>query len=146
MKKRGASEVIVFVLLVGFAVTTAIIVINWSTKHTKELTEYGIEFVEKNIECEKIGINVRYAVVKGDCSSLIITNKGYLIIDKLITRSPENNKIEVIPIIILEETNKEIGCKEKSVILDCDNPPMTVDKKIHTMDLIPNQPTTISLP
>ena len=142
--KRGASEAIVFVLLVGFAVTIAIIVINWSVGHTKELTEAGIDFVEKNIECDKVGMNVK-DISAGDCSSLEIINKGYLKISKVITRSPDDNKIEVIPVIILGETNKEIGCKDKSIVLECKFTYGLGSGDIniinHDIDLMPNEKT-----
>jgi hypothetical protein len=141
--KRGASETIIFVLLIGFTIATAIIVITWSTKHTKELTETGIEFVEKNIECDKVGINVKDISEDEDCSQLEIKNKGYLKIDKLITRSTDDNKIEVTPIIIIKENNRNIGCKKKSVVLNCDGIlSSNINTLIHNIDLAPNDKTS----
>ena len=147
MAKKGASQAIMFVLLVGFAVLAGIIVMSWSMKHTEELTEYGVDFVEDNLECDKIEINVRYTLGQGDCSDLTVKNRGYIKTDRLITRISDEDKVEVIPVIEMYEDNREVGCKEKAVVLECDAPPgfdfSSVDVTFHDVDLMPKEEISV---
>jgi len=115
--KRGASQAVIFVLLIGFAITSAVLVINWSTKQTKDLTSSGVDFVEETIECDKVAINVRDTSEEKDCSELIINNKGRLKIEKAVLRAINDNEMEIIPIIKID--GKLIGCKEKSLYINC---------------------------
>jgi len=147
MAKKGVSQAIMFVLLVGFAVLVGVIVMAWSMRHTEELTEYGIDFVEDSLECDKIEINVRYTLGQRDCSDLTVKNVGYIKADRLITRISDEDKAEVIPVIKMHEDNREVGCKEKAVVLECDVPLgfdfSSVEVTFHDVDLMPKEEISV---
>lgn len=137
--KKGASLIISWVLLVGFAVTLAVFVSTWARQQAEKTTESIVEMITTDIRCGDVAFNV-----VPDCESaandIVITNKGYLTIEKFVLRiddekkadiegplRPEpiakitknlntvNVKVELIPIIKVE--NKILGCADKKVIL-----------------------------
>ena len=137
--KKGMSEIIAWILLLGFSISLAVIIFNWTRTHTEELTESTVSFVEGKLECQEIAINV---ATNDDCSTITITNKGKLTIDQLAIRTfrqdyentlmettklaPKqskqlnilsSNKIEVIPIVKIKE--KLIGCNDKRILNEC---------------------------
>jgi len=143
INKRGVSQIIVFVILVGFAITIVIFVMNWSTKYTKDVTQSGVEMVEESLECGKVKISVE-DLSDGGCSNLLIKNNGYLKLSKVVTRGVNGNKLEVIPVVALED--KEIGCKEKSIIIDCNFPEGfdsgSVETGNYIIDILPGEETS----
>ena len=137
--KKGMSEIIAWILLLGFSISLAVIIFNWTRTHTEELTKSTVSFVEGKLECQEIAINV---AANDDCSIITITNKGKLTIDQFAIRtfrqdyentlieatqlSPKqskqlnilsSNKIEVIPIVKIKE--KLIGCNDKRISNEC---------------------------
>lgn len=137
--KKGMSEIIAWILLLGFSISLAVLIFNWTRTHTQELTESTVSFVEGKLECQEIAINV---VTNDDCSTITITNKGKLTIDQLAIRTfrqnyentlmettklaPKqskqlnilsSNKIEVIPIVKIKE--KLVGCNDKRILNEC---------------------------
>ncbi len=137
--KKGAGEIIAWILLLGFSISLAVLIFNWSRTQTEELTESTVSFVEGKLECQEIAINV---VTNEDCTSITITNKGKLNIDQLAIRTfrqeyentlfeknllapkqsktldiLQSNKIEVIPIVKINE--KLVGCNEKRILHEC---------------------------
>lgn len=78
--KKGVSIVIGWVLLIGFAVTLAVIVYQWSVKHGEKLTSETVEFVSGKVECNEISLNVQpcfRSSYGGNQLNFTITNKGF---------------------------------------------------------------------
>jgi len=80
--KRGISIAISWILLIGFAVTLALIVIVWMKAFAQDTTETVKESTEYEMQCSEISLT---ATNISDCSNLIIeiTNKGYFTIHKI---------------------------------------------------------------
>ena len=137
--KKAISPIIAWILLLGFSISLAVIIFNWTRTYTQELTESTVNFVEGKIECQEVSINV---IANEDCSQITITNRGKLNIDQLAIRTfrddyentliekdllePKqskqlnilsSNEVEVIPIV--EINNKLIGCNEKRILHEC---------------------------
>ena len=137
--KKGVSEIIAWILLLGFSVSLAVIIYNWSRTQTEDLTQSTVSFVEGKLECQEVSTNV---ATNPECNQLTITNRGKLNIDQFAIRTftgdqanslieegvltPKKSKIvniqnpdkiEVIPIV--EINNKMIGCNEKKIFYEC---------------------------
>jgi flagellin-like protein len=74
MNKRGISEVISLVLLIGMAVALAILVTNWTRNQVEESTGTIVNSIEKDEKCALAAMNVNYE--ENSCSDQILT--GYL--------------------------------------------------------------------
>lgn len=137
MNKKAASEIIAWVLLLGFAISLAVGVYSWSRTHTEELTESTVTFIEGKLECLEVSINVKK---QPECLLLNISNRGKMTVDKISIASldgsnsilidanllplksrtfayEQGSDIEVLPVIILD--NKNIGCKDRKIIVRC---------------------------
>ena len=133
--KRGASQIIAAILLIGFAVTVAMLVMNWATKHAEETTESIIGDVEGGINCEKVRINV--LSVDETCSKIRISNNGYLKIEQVLIRSLGENQIEVIPMV--QGKRNQITCKDSSIILPCQDLSQSVSLEYSDEEIAPKQ-------
>ncbi|MCX6711505.1 MAG: hypothetical protein NT139_00500 [Candidatus Woesearchaeota archaeon] len=135
--KKGVSEVISWVLLLGFSVLLGTTVILWSKQQTEKYTDELTEMVENDINCRDViytinancttkttSVNNRgsFTIVK----FIIRTNLSSTTLDTAITPSstvnlgipatyyPPNNNggFDMIPFI--EVNNKKIGCTDKA--------------------------------
>ena len=134
--KKGISEIISWVLLIGFAVSLAAIVTIWTLRNTEQTTESVVRMVNEDIKCSEVYINLGV-----DCNTktLTIINNGKFKIDKVLIRDgssssqiqidlmPNNqqvlnsafssNSIEVIPLVKAEK--ELIGCSNKAKEVKC---------------------------
>jgi hypothetical protein len=145
INKRGVGDIIGWVLLIGFGVALATSVFIWMKGQTEEMTESTVNYVEGEMVCEDVAINV---AVNEMCNELTIVNKGKFNIDALniiyypatgepgsklenpatplkpiagekITISvPQSVKFEITPVLKTDE-NKLNGCKNKKEVISC---------------------------
>lgn len=141
MQKKGIGQVILWVLLIGLAVSSAVIYFNWMQKTTETLSESTIEYVEGGMGCAET-----YAKVSGirGCSHIKVTNNGAYTLQKIALRiinnlginsmvregpiAPQESKeyilnvidtkeMEILPII--KPADKLIGCEDKKFRVMC---------------------------
>ena len=133
--KKGVSEIISWVLLIGFAVSLAAIVTMWTLRNTETTTEGVVKMVRGDIKCSEVFINLAI-----DCTTktLTVINNGKFKIDKLMIRADGTietiesnlmpgkeeslnidfiNNIEVIPLVKLDK--EFIGCSDKAKEVEC---------------------------
>ena len=133
--KKGVSEIISWVLLIGFAVSLAAIVTMWTLRNTETTTEGVVKMVTEDIKCSEVFINLAI-----DCTTktLTVINDGKFKIDKLMIRADSSsetieanlmpgkeqslnidfiNNIEVIPLVKLDK--EFIGCSDKAKEVEC---------------------------
>ena len=133
--KKGVSEIISWVLLIGFAVSLAAIVTMWTLRNTETTTEGVVKMVRGDIKCSEVFINLAI-----DCTTktLTVINDGKFKIDKLMIRADSSsetieanlmpgkeqslnidfiNNIEVIPLVKLDK--EFIGCSDKAKEVEC---------------------------
>lgn len=86
--KKGMSELISWVLLIGLAVTLTIIVGKYMMQGAEEQAAQTVSFVETGILCEKLVISVENltADTRGYIKEISIKNRGYLAIDGIMIR------------------------------------------------------------
>ncbi|MDD5331841.1 MAG: hypothetical protein PHE43_03410 [Candidatus Nanoarchaeia archaeon] len=146
-QKRGASDVIGWVLLIGFSIALAAGVFTWIKGQTTEMTESTVNYVEGEMTCEDVAINIKPEI---SCSQIIVSNKGKFTVDairvilypasgdptsELITEKENNNlplkpmadpitldltpsvKIEVTPVIKVDDNYN--GCSTKKEVITC---------------------------
>jgi len=138
--KRASSEIIITILLVGFAVTSALVVMNWMTKHAEETSDVVLGDIEEGLDCEKVNINI---LPSADCATADIINKGYFKIHRVISRTLEGNKLEVIP-VVLNDNGEEVPCKSKSITVACSQEiPSSSNEPSYSeeIDLMPGEET-----
>ena len=82
--KRGISPLIATVLLIGFTVAVAAVVIFWSRNFVKEKADKEGALSEKRLECENVEIDVQ-SIDKVN-RKISIDNKGNEAIDGFIMR------------------------------------------------------------
>lgn len=89
MKKKGIGAIVAWVLLLGFSIALAMMVFTWATRQTETLGEGTVEFVEGEMQCQNIQINVKDETPdypSSNCSVFDIMNVGYLELDDVIVR------------------------------------------------------------
>jgi len=138
--RKAIAPVISYVLLIGFAIVLAIIVSVWSKSFVQETTGESIETIEGDLLCREVRINANYNT---GCTSINITNNGYIIIEKFavnrldpvsssieetslspyestIFTQSSSNSVEIIPIVKVK--NRLIGCADKKFFIsDCNS-------------------------
>lgn len=104
--KKGQGNVIAWVLLVGFAISLAVLVGRWSIQQAQSSTEGIVDMSEADIRCESVAIS---AVCTGSDGNykLDVSNKGSLIIKSINVGGCDTPKIDG-PIGLNEKTG-EIG-------------------------------------
>ena len=137
--KKGIGPIIAWILLLGFSISLAVMIFNWTRTQTEDLTESTINYVEGKLECQEVSINV---VTNVECTEITINNRGKLNIEQFAIRvfredektlisedllDPKDsktlppiiqfNKLQVIPII--EVNDKLVGCIEKRISHEC---------------------------
>src|SRR3989344_3921670 len=87
--KKGVSEIISWVLLIGFAVSLAAIVTMWTLRNTETTTEGVVKMVTEDIKCSEVFINLAI-----DCTTktLTVINDGKFKIDKLMIRADSSSE------------------------------------------------------
>ena len=83
-RKRGISPLIATVLLIGFTVAVAAIVIFWSKNFIKEKAEKEGALSEKRLKCENVEIDVQS--INTAKREIVIENKGNEALDGFIMR------------------------------------------------------------
>jgi len=101
--KRGISPIIATVLLLGFAIALATTVFLWMHGQTKTMSKSTVEYVEGEMQCQNIRINLLKTDGK-TCNNLDVSNKGYLVINQLSIKvfpntgdSPELQNVDLSP-------------------------------------------------
>lgn len=143
--KKGISDVVSWVLLLGFTIGLGVAVFTWTKSYTITQTESTVKYVEGKIECQEIMINLWINKSVGSCRGFTVTNRGKLKIDSLLVRVFSNNdvvgsyiynlslnplqtkyilnsslsgtRMEATPVIAV--SNQLTGCKEKTIKGDC---------------------------
>lgn len=137
MEKKGASEIIGWVLLVGLSVMLAIIVTTWAKQQAQDTSEFIIKDVQDDLRCEEV--SMKAFIETPPCSNINVSNTGYHKIIKIIARHkfgtqefevnllPQKDskvlninipsKIDIIPVI--QSGNELIGCADRKLVLEC---------------------------
>lgn len=140
MKMNKKASWVSWVLLLALVVSASVAIIIWARDFTEESTEHTIQYVSGRSDCRSI----LFSIDEGSsCSSLGLTNRGTLNIQKFMVRAVDNsqeitepllmngqitvsieqplntpgNSIAIIPII--ESSGKLFGCSEKQVTYTC---------------------------
>jgi len=87
MKKRGISPLIATVLLIGFVVALAALIMLWGGRFVREKAEKEGALSEKQLECENVEIDVASVDVRGRGSTISIENKKNKQVDGFIFRA-----------------------------------------------------------
>jgi len=112
MFRRGASQVLITILLVGFAITAGLVVMNWMTKQSEEVSEEGVSFIEGHTYCREVFFNAR--ANDDNCNTVVIKNKGYFTIGKFYVRKVDEG-VEIIPVV--ETDTGLFGCSDKGLVI-----------------------------
>ena len=86
LKKRGMSELVSYVLLIGLSVMLATIVTMWYRSQSESFQESIYERTEADIRCNDVSINVKLNCAQPKFN---VTNRGYHAISKVIQRQVE---------------------------------------------------------
>lgn len=140
--KKAFSQIIVWIILIGVAVSSAVVYFNWAKETTETLAEKSIEYVEGGYACEET--YMKASGVRG-CSHITVTNNGMYTLQKIAFRiinnlginslirdgliPPQQTKeyilkvidtkeVEILPIIKYHENL--IGCKDQTKTLKCE--------------------------
>ena len=138
MKKRGASELVAWVLIIGFSIALGVIVTQWLKDQATKSAEIVTKDIEKDLRCGDVSIN---AFFSSPCTGIDVTNKGYHKIVSIKVRNPYDVQelsidlrpgststispqgiqtgmsVDLIPVI--EGENERLGCIDRRIILQC---------------------------
>ena len=134
MQKRGISELISWVLMIGFTVALAVIVTQFLREQAETTSENIVIDTEGDLRCSDVSLTA-YCFTQ---DSIKIKNKGYFTIYEIrvrkneeLTSYPINLKpgqesetlntgpgnLDIIPIIKVED--KLLACSDRKVSLTC---------------------------
>ena len=82
--KKGISPLIATVLLIGFTVAVAAVIIIWSRNFVKEKAEKEGVLSEKRLQCENVEIDVQS--INKNNREIVVENKGNEVLDGFILR------------------------------------------------------------
>lgn len=139
MRKKGDSQLISWVLLVGFVIGLATIVTMWVKNTAEQTTQQQIEQAEQELRCAETALNVAIECTTAP-KDVKITNTGKFTIQKVKFRQGDiledvarsivpqqtetlNTKIDpfqefdILPIISIN--GKEVVCATRKVIYQC---------------------------
>jgi len=137
MGKKGASEIIGWVLLVGLSISLAIMVITWAKQQAQGTSEYIITSVEGDVRCSEVAMKA--FIVDPPCQDINVSNTGYFTIVEIAARHqfgtqnfPVNllpqqdskrlniqipSQVELIPLV--SSADGLLGCADRKIILTC---------------------------
>jgi len=136
--KKGVSEIVSFVLLIGFVVSLGVLVTTWFKEQTEKTTTTLVKETIGDIRCSDVSLNA-YFINPPACDRINITNTGYFRILQVTVRSQFGsrnynleiniteskdlniggsfNEVEIIPII---KSEKElVACADRKVSIKC---------------------------
>lgn len=138
MKKRGASELIAWVLIIGFSVALGVIVTQWLKEHATKSTQIVTRDIERDLRCNDVAFN---AFFSSGCTDIQVTNRGYHKIIAIKVRNPydvqeldadlmpgssttiapqglqPSEDIDLIPVIEGEKEN--LACIDRKLTIRC---------------------------
>jgi len=95
-RRKGLSPLIATVLIIGFTVALAVVIITWGAGLTKNIQGNVEQSALKQIHCSSdVALDIKYAKVLGNKSSILMDNKG-IKITKLIFRFFGANGTDVV--------------------------------------------------
>lgn len=87
MSKKGISPLIAIILIVGFSIVLAIVLLNWANTLSKDVQDSTQERSEKNLFLSKdVSIDLKETTIAGDKINLLVENKGVKDIEDFIVR------------------------------------------------------------
>jgi len=138
--KRGVSILISWVLLVGFAVTLALLVTVWVKQTAEEAAKELEETAEQETRCSNVAVNAYMDCTRSN--DMTVSNRGTFTITKVRFRQLENvydedklldpgkaetqplnsmfdssKPIDIIPVIQIE--GKEVICVTRKITFTC---------------------------
>ena len=148
MRNKGQSEIISWVLLIGLAVSLAVIVTVWTREQAEESIEGVVSKSESDYRCNEVSFN---AVVDCNTGNVDVVNKGNFNIHRFIvheymkngntetltkeTAKPlevgkntpqdlytisQTGNIKSIDLIPVIKIDKEyVGCVERKLVFEC---------------------------
>lgn len=132
--KKGVSEIISYVLLIGFAIGLGILVSTWMKDQAEKTSKTLLEDKAREVTCTDVALNAYF--LSPTCDHVNITNKGHYTIKKVAVRSifgTETKDVNILPmqsqdLYISTTTDVEIIPQimpEKELLL-CGNRKITV--------------------
>ncbi|HLC72218.1 MAG TPA: hypothetical protein VJH37_01415 [Candidatus Nanoarchaeia archaeon] len=143
MQKKGDSQIISWVLLVGFVIGLATIVTMWVKDRAESSTKDQIDLAEQEIRCAETSINIAVEDCVAAPNLVKVTNTGKFTIQKIKFRQGSNFNDQAIIIIpqtpsqtvtlntninplqsfdalpIIEINGKEVVCATRKVTFTC---------------------------
>src|SRR3989344_89577 len=137
MRKRGVSEIVSWVLLVGLTITIGMVVSQWLREHAEITTDKLADQTQADLICNDVAINA-YFTDPSTCASVTLVNKGYHTIHEINARSKYgtnpytidlkpgdppttqplntgNTSVDIIPVVVVKGAT--IGCPTQQIKL-----------------------------
>lgn len=136
--KKGASELVAWVLIIGFSLALGVLVTQWLKDQATISADIVTKDIEKDLRCNDVSIN---AFFSAQCTEIDVTNRGYHKVVAIKVRNPygvqelETNllpgattsispqgiqsgmSIDLIPVIRGED--ELLGCIDRKAVLQC---------------------------
>lgn len=113
MNKKGISEIISWVLLIGFAVSLAVIVTTWTLKNTEKTTEGVVKMVTGDMRCSEVYINLEVDCVNKQLKAAM--NNGKFKISTILIRAGSYNDKREIDLMPNDKIDLNIGFNSESI-------------------------------
>jgi len=87
MNKKGISQTIATILLIGFIITVVMLVIFWGKSYIEELADKKGALSKKQRDCTDIDLEIAKSCWRGKTAEITIKNKGTISVHKFIFRA-----------------------------------------------------------
>lgn len=104
--KKGMSDIVAWVLLIGLSVALAAIVTVWTKQQVSKTTEFIIEDVEGDIQCADVSFKA--FIANPPCSGINISNTGYHKIIRVSLRTQFMNQPQQVDVNLLPQTDSKV--------------------------------------
>jgi len=94
MNKRGISPLIATVLLIGFTVALAAVIMTWGSGFVRNMTTATEQNTQSALKCTQLDFKIQ----KATCSGLTIENKGSVDIKSFVFRIYDNSGTITTPV------------------------------------------------
>lgn len=94
MNKKGISPLIATVLLIGFTVALAAVIMTWGGGFVRDMTRSTEQSTQSALKCTQLDFKIQ----KAGCNGLTIENKGSVDIKSFVFRVYDTNGVVTTPI------------------------------------------------
>ena len=114
MNKRGISPLIATVLIIGFTIVLAALLIVWVRGVNDDLMDSGVCNIQMNLKCTELVLRVSNIKVDGDNITLVLVSESNIDVGKVLIQAFNNSEVVAYKLFEGDSENPVIRKLESS--------------------------------